>query len=111
MELLKKLVNLLNDKKAKDMIAIDVSQKSSFTDYLLIVTGGSERQIDSLAEEVKKYMTKEALDFKGLEGKASSGWILLDCGDIIVNIFSNEQRNLYQLEKIWTDGEFINLEE
>lgn len=100
----------LVEKKAKDIVAIDISAKSSFTDYLIIASGGSERQVGTLSAEIEDRLAVEGIFPKNVEGKRTSGWILLDYGDIIVNIFSAEQRSRYNLEKIWGDGSFLDIE-
>jgi len=109
-EIAVKAVEVLKEKKGKDVVVIDVSDKSSFADYLLIVSGGSERQIGSLATEVGDRLAIEGIFPKNVEGKRGSGWILVDYGDVIINIFSIEQRSRYNLEKIWSDGTFLDIE-
>ncbi|MDD2215039.1 MAG: ribosome silencing factor [Eubacteriales bacterium] len=100
----------LINKKALDVIAIDVTDKSSFTDYLVIASGGSERQVGTLAKEVEEHLALIGISPKNVEGKRSSGWVLLDYGDVIINIFSIEQRNRYNLEKVWGDGSYLDIE-
>ena len=106
-----KVAAVLTSKKAKDLIVIDVIDRSSFADYLVIATGGSERQVGTLASEVIDRLAEEGVFAKNVEGKQSSGWILMDYGDIIVNIFSEEQRSRYNIEKIWGDCRFLDIEE
>ncbi|MEG1930846.1 MAG: ribosome silencing factor [Anaerovorax sp.] len=101
---------ILEEKKANDIILVDITQKSSFADYLVIATGGSERQVGTLSEEIDDQFSKEGIHAKSIEGKKNSGWILMDFGDVIVNIFSAEQRDRYQIEKIWNDCEFIDFQ-
>ena len=100
----------LINKKALDVIAIDVTDKSSFTDYLVISSGGSERQVGTLAKEVEENLALIGIFPKNVEGKRSSGWVLLDYGDIIINIFTIEQRSRYNLEKVWGDGSYLDIE-
>lgn len=109
-ELALKMAKYLINKRAFDVVVIDITGKSSFTDYLIVATGGSERHIGTLATEINEQMTKQGVFAKGIEGKSESGWILLDFGDLIVNIFSTEQRERYHLEKVWADGSFLNIE-
>lgn len=105
-----KAADVLNDKKGQNVIIIDVAEKSSFADYLVIATGGSERQVAALAREVEDKLAEEGFTVKNVEGKSPSGWILLDYGDVIINIFSAEQRERYNIEKIWGDGVFLEVE-
>ena len=101
----------LSAKKAQDIVIIDIQEKASFADYFVICSGTSERQIHTLVEEVEEAFAKEGLLVKSVEGKQSSGWILLDFGDIIVNLFTKEMREKYSIEKIWGDCEFIEVED
>lgn len=97
--------NILNDKKAKDVTLIDITPKSSFADFFVIASGGSERQVNSLVDEVEEKLGLAGIMTKGIEGKNGSGWVLMDFGDIIVNVFTVEQREKYNLEKVWGDCE------
>ncbi|MGC2872936.1 ribosome silencing factor [Ihubacter sp. rT4E-8] len=101
----------LDNKKALDIVAIDIAEKSSFADYMIIASGGSERQVQALVDDVEEAFAKEGLLVKSIEGKQNSGWILMDYGDVIVNIFTKETREKYNIEKVWGDCSFLNLEE
>ena len=101
---------LLDNKKAKDVIVIDIMEKSSFADYLVIASGNSERQVNTLVDEVEEQFAKEGLLVKSIEGK-NSEWILMDFGDVIVNIFTKEMREKYNIEKVWGDCSFLDVEE
>lgn len=101
---------LLDNKKATDVIVIDIMEKSSFADYLVIASGNSERQVNTLVDEVEEQFAKEGLFVKSIEGK-NSGWILMDFGDVIVNIFTKEMREKYNIEKVWGDCSFLDVEE
>ena len=85
-------------------------EKSSFADYLVIASGNSERQVNTLVDEVEEQFAKEGLLVKSIEGK-NSGWILMDFGDVIVNIFTKEMREKYNIEKVWGDCSFLDVEE
>lgn len=102
-EMAMKAANTLLDKKGRDVLLIDISTKSSFADYFVLATGGSDRQVDTLVEEVEDRFSQEGIEPKGVEGKNGSGWVLMDFGDIIVNTFTQEQRERYNLEKVWGD--------
>ncbi len=101
----------LDSKKALDIICLDIESKSSIADYFILASGGSERQIKALSEEVDDQFAKAGLIAKSIEGKASSGWILLDFGDIIVSVLTLEMREKYNIEKVWGDCEILNWEE
>lgn len=102
---------VLSDKKGRDIVIIDISEKASFADYFVICSGTSERQIQTLSDEVEERLAAEGLIVKSIEGKHGSGWILMDFGDIIVNLFTEETRQRYNIEKIWGDCKFIEVEE
>jgi len=101
----------LDNKKAIDIVCLDIEKKSSIADFFILASGGSERQVKALAEEVDDQFAKEGVIVKSIEGKASSGWILLDFGDIIVSVLTTEMREKYNIEKVWGDCEILNWEE
>jgi len=102
---------VLADKKAQEIVVIDISSKASFADYFVLASGTSERQIGTLSEEVDDQFAKEGIIVKSIEGKKTSGWILMDFGDIIVNILTTDMRARYNIEKVWGDCEFLSVEE
>lgn len=109
-ELALKAARILDDKKAKDIIIIDIREKASFADYFVLASGNSERQVGTLSEEVDDLFQAEGITPKSIEGHRRSGWILMDYGDVIVNVLTTEMRERYNIEKAWGDGEFIRLE-
>lgn len=102
---------VLSDKKGRDIVIIDIQEKASFADYFVICSGNSERQIQTLSDDVEERLIKEGLVLKSIEGKHGSGWILMDFGDIIINLFTEETRERYSIEKIWGDCKFIEVED
>jgi iojap-like protein len=106
-----KLAELLNSKKAEDIVVIDIAEKSSFADFLVVASGTSDRHIESLIDDVEDLAAQDGVPTKGIEGKNGTGWILLDLGDVIVNIFSHEMRTKYNIEKVWADCEMTHMEE
>ena len=110
-EIALKTAAVLAEKKARDVVVIDIAERPSFADYLVLAAGGSERQVGTLASEVMDRLAKEGVFARNIEGKQTSGWILIDYGDIIVNVFSEEQRSRYNIEKIWGDCSFLDLPE
>lgn len=101
------LANVLNEKKARDIVMIDIAEKSSFADYFVNATGGSDRQLGALADEVEDKFAEMGITPKSKDGRPDTGWILVDGGDVIVNLFTAETRDKYTLEKIWSDCESI----
>ena len=96
-------VATLDAKKGRDITLIDIAEKSSFADYLVLATGGSNRQVAALTDDVEEAFAKAGQFPKSIEGKNGTGWVLMDLGDIIVNVFDEETRNKYSIEKVWGD--------
>ena len=105
------IAKTLDEKKAQNISILDISERSGFADYFVTTTASSLRQMNSLTDELDDRMAQEGLLSRNIEGKGESGWILIDYGDIIVNIFTEEARNKYQIEKIWGDCTSIDFNE
>ena len=103
--------DVLRQKKGIDIVVLDIAEKSSFADFLVIVTGNSVRQVGSLADAAEKALAGLGATLGHIEGKPDSGWVLLDYGDLIVNVFTKGQRDLYRIEQIWGDGNRIEVRE
>ena len=101
----------LDDKQGTDIVIIDIGEKSSFADYLVLASGSNERLIAALTDEVEDKMAEEGVLVRSIEGTKESGWILMDYGDMIVNILTTEMRERYNIEKVWADCEKIIPEE
>lgn len=104
-------VNALEDKKAEDICVIDISEISVLADYFIIAGGNNISQIQALSDAVDEKLGKAGFPLKQIEGYNNANWILLDFGDIIVHIFDRENRLFYDLERIWSDGKKVDLEE
>ena len=109
-ELAMEAAKLLDLKKAENVLVIDVAEKSSFADFLVVASAGSERQAEALADDIEDKMAELGQNERLCEGRKKTGWVLLDFGDIIVNIFSRDMRDKYDLEKVWGDCETIKVE-
>lgn len=94
------------DHLAKDVLVLDVSEVSSYADYLLIATGQTERHLGFLADHITRDLREQGIHIDHREGEDGSGWVLLDFGDIIVHLFTEEQRAHYNLESedLWGKG-------
>ena len=101
---------ILSSKKAEEVIVLGIAEQSSFADFFVNATALNERQLAALADGVEDQLAGEGVIPRNIEGRPPSGWILIDYGDIVVNLFLPQQRGMYQLEKIWGDGEFITIE-
>ncbi|HET7738175.1 MAG TPA: ribosome silencing factor [Tepidiformaceae bacterium] len=94
-------VDILSDRQAEDIVLVDISRTATFTDYFVIATALSPLQFNALAEHLEKELKPEGHDIRHKEGSPQSGWMLLDFGDIVVHVFSPEQRAFYRLEELW----------
>lgn len=101
----------LEDKKSEDIRVIEIGEISVLADYFIIANGNSSSQVDAMVDAVQEELFKEGFEPKRVEGVRSSGWILLDYGDLVVHIFSKEDRLFYDLERIWRDGKNISKED
>ena len=107
LELAHKIVAALEDKKGDDILLLDIKDIASFTDYFVICNGTSDRMLDALAKGVLE-STKQDYKKKGrIEGQAQEGWLVLDYGDVVVHLFSPDQRKHYDLEELWSDGKVL----
>jgi len=103
LEVALKAAEILNNKKARDIVILDISKSSGFADFFVIATAGNQRQLKALTGEVEKGLFENDCAVRRIEGKETSGWVLMDYGDIIINLFTEDQRHHYQIEKIWND--------
>ncbi len=97
------VINTLDLNKAQDIITIDLKDKSSMADYMIIASGTSSRHIQSLSEQVLEKLKNNGVYESKIEGKQSTEWKLVDGIDLIVHIFHPEKRKFYELEKIWSE--------
>ena len=97
------VIDTLDLNKAQDIVTIDLKDKSSMADYMIIASGTSSRHIQSLSEQVLEKLKNNGVKDSKIEGKESSEWKLVDGIDLIVHIFHPEKRKFYELEKIWSE--------
>lgn len=107
-DILKNIEEQLEEKQAEDVIILDISKISSISEYFIIASADNERKVKAIANHIEEYLCSNGFNIKVKEGFESAKWILLDFGDIIIHIFDNEEREYYNLEKIWRDGIKIN---
>ena len=108
-EMALKVAKLLDDKKAQDVTVIDIGLKASFADYFIIASGGSERQMSALVDNVEDILEPLGVFPKSIEGKRTSGWTLMDYGDVVINVMTVDMRQKYNLERIWGDCETLEI--
>ncbi len=97
------VINTLDINKAENIVTIDLKDKSSMADYMIIASGSSSRHIQSLSEQVLEKLKYNGVNESKIEGKDSNEWKLVDGIDVIVHIFHPEKRKFYELEKMWSE--------
>ena len=102
-QLKKEIENILNDNKAMEITSINLKDKTSIADFMIVASGNSSRHIQALSEILVDELKKKGISYCRLEGRNSSDWKLIDTMDIIVHIFHPERRKFYNLEKMWSE--------
>lgn len=106
--LARKIVTIISDMKAENIILLDIRELTHIADYFIICTGNSDRQLKAIIEKVMETIKQEErIPVLGAEGRAEGGWMLLDYGDVVVHAFTEEQRKYYNLEGLWNQGKIL----
>ncbi|MBQ4568820.1 MAG: ribosome silencing factor [Ruminococcus sp.] len=100
---------ILSDKKAKNLNVIKITELSSLGDYMVFATGNNSTHVKALADELEFQLKSMGMPVHHIEGYRSDSWILLDYTDVIVHVFSDEAREYYSLDRLWQDGEVVDL--
>lgn len=108
-EKLEKIVRILDEKKAENIQVIGITNLTIIADYFVIATGTSTTQVKSLADEVDFQLGQCGVQPRGVEGVRAANWIVIDYGDIVVHVFYKNTREEYQLERLWADGEQVDI--
>jgi ribosome-associated protein len=98
-----------SDKKALDLVVLDLRPIATFTDYFVITSGSNERQVQAISDEVFERLKKAGTTAARVEGYKSAEWILLDYGDFIVHVFADKARRFYDLERLWRESKRVDL--
>lgn len=98
------IAKVLDDRKASDLVVLDMERISLLADYFLLATGRTARQTKALMGYVDEAMSKEGFEPLNIEGRSEGEWILLDYGDVVVHLFTPRQREYYNLERLWKDA-------
>lgn len=106
---IKTAVSALEDKKGMDISVLDLTKVSDITDCFIICSGSNRSQIQALSDGVEEALGRNGHTCKGIEGYDSAGWVLLDYGDFVIHIFDKDMRDLYDLERIWSDAEAVKI--
>jgi ribosome-associated protein len=110
-EMIEKIIKTLDSKRAEDIQVIGIKDLTILADYFIIANGTSNTHTKTLAEEVEFQLSQAGIEPRRREGDNGNTWIILDYADIIVHVFYKETRNFYQLEKLWADGEQLDISE
>ena len=108
-DLVKKIVEALEDKKAEDITVLGIGEVSSIADYFIIANGNNANQLTAMEDAVDEAMYTNGVHQEQVEGTGNSTWILMDYQDIIVHLFSKEDRQFYDLDRIWRDGKVVDV--
>lgn len=108
-EALEIIVTTLDRKLAEEIKVLKITELTIIADYFVIADGTSITQTRALADEVEFQLKEKGLEPRQVQGNNGGGWIILDYGDIVVHVFSKEQRDFYNLERLWRDGEEIDI--
>ena len=109
-EMANKAIELLKEKKAKDIKLLDIHELSSIADYFIIATGNSTTQVQAMSDQLEEKMDIAGYEMHHKEGFRNGRWVLLDFGNIIVHLFHDEERKFYNLERLWVDAKSILVE-
>ncbi|MFI5314750.1 MAG: ribosome silencing factor [Myxococcota bacterium] len=103
------LATAMNDKKGEEVRVLDLHGVCGFADYFVLATGGSDRHIRALADAAVEAAARRGARTLGIEGKMVGSWVLVDLGDIVVHVFSEEAREYFGLERLWGDAEELTV--
>ena len=109
-ELLITVAKAADDKRAEDIIALDMNGISLLTDYFIICHGNSDKQVQAIAREMKDKALEKGYDVKQLEGFDEAKWVLVDLGDVVAHVFHRDERSYYNLERLWGDAPLVPIE-
>ncbi|WP_338540223.1 ribosome silencing factor [Paenibacillus tundrae] len=106
-ELMNMAVTAADDKKASNIVALDLVGISLVADYFVICHGNSDTQVQSIATEIRKQAHAAGVTIKGIEGMDSARWVLMDLGDVVVHVFHRDEREYYNIERLWSDAKVV----
>ncbi|MBX5436360.1 MAG: ribosome silencing factor [Alicyclobacillaceae bacterium] len=102
--------NAAADKKAKDIVVLDIHELTPIADYFVICSAHSGTQVDAVARAVRDRLEELGVNCRGAEGLDEARWVLLDFGDVVVHVFREEEREFYRLDRLWGDGKPVPFE-
>jgi len=109
-ELLQTAVKAADDKRAEDILVLNMKGISLVADYFMICHGNSDKQVQAIAREIKDKAEEYGYEIKRMEGFDEARWVLIDLGDVIAHVFHRDERSYYNLERLWGDAPIENIE-
>lgn len=106
-QLMSLAVEAAEDKKAMNVIALNLEGLSLVTDYFVICHGNSETQVQAIASEIRKRAEEKGVTVRGMEGVSTARWILVDMGDVVAHVFHRDDREYYNIERLWSDAKAV----
>lgn len=103
-EIARKVAEIASDRLASDITVLDISELSTIADVFVVCTADNARQLNALREEVTAQLREDGVTPRRVEGVAEAGWILMDYGDVIVHLFTTDQRDFYRLDDLWAEA-------
>jgi len=97
------------DKKANDVVVLDIRSLTVVADYFIICSGNSNTQVQAIAKNVREKLEKRGVHMKSMEGYDEARWVLLDFGDVVIHVFRQEEREFYNLERVWGDAQQLSI--
>ena len=108
-QLVKLTVEAAEDKKAGNIVALNLKEISLVADYFVICHGNSDTQVQAIATEIRKCAEEEGVRVRGIEGMDTARWVLIDLGDVVAHVFHREEREYYNIERLWSDAKVVEL--
>jgi ribosome-associated protein len=102
-------LNAASEKKAIDIVVLDLREITSFTDFFIIASGNNERQVQAISDEISETLKKNGSRAARVEGYKTAEWILLDYGDFVIHVFDEKARKFYDLERLWRESKRVEL--
>lgn len=107
-DLARLVVGAALDKKAENLLVLDIRQLSVIADYFVICHGNNERQVQAIVKEIRDQAHKNGYDVRGIEGAEEGRWVLVDLGDVVIHVFHREEREFYNIERLWGDAPHVS---